>query len=209
MTILNDISKLIHITEDNIFVQAKNYGIGGVVDNWLTKIFSSGVTDNFEVLIDSIDSAAKLFKIDVIQQKDNDEILNRAINKCKDNDGRCIINIFFNTINNILTLLLDRYIDLLVHFKVKNLDSISTFQDLVKLDLRDIKQLAQFDESIYQIYQNYINSINQDNYNNFFFKMRGAVIDAPFIKDKMNFLDNYIVTVINNKLGKRFSVTSR
>lgn len=207
--IINDILNLIKITEDNIFVQAKNYGISGVVDNWLTKVFSPNVTDNFDALINSIDSAAKIFKIDVIQQKDNEEILNRAIHKCKENDGKCIVDIFYNTINNMITLILDRHIDLLVHFKVNNLDSISTFQDLAKLDLKKHDQLAQFDKAIYNIYQNYLNSLNQENFNKFFFKMRGSVIDAPFIKDKMNFLDNYIVTIINNKLGKRYSVTSR
>jgi hypothetical protein len=207
--ILNNILNLIKITEDNIFVQAKNYGISGVVDNWLTKLFSPNITDNFDALINSVDSAAKIFKIDVIQQKDNEEILNRAIHKCKENDGKCIINIFYDTINTMTTLIIDRYIDLLIHFKVPVLDSISTFQDLAKLDLKKYDQLTQFDKAIHSIYQNYNDSLNQENFNKFFFKMRGSVIDAPFIKNKMNFLDNYIVTVINNKLGKRFSVTSR
>jgi len=209
MKILNKIQNLIQITEDNILVQAKNYGIGGVFDNWLTKLFSPNVTDNFENLIESIDYAAYLFKIESIATKDNEEVLNRAIHHCRDEDGKCIINIFYNTINQIITLIIDKYVELLFHIQVPNLENISSFEGLAKIDLTNFPDLAKFDKIIYVIYINYINSINQKNFNKFFFKMRGSVIDASFIKEKLNFLDNYVVTSINNKSGKRMSITQK
>ena len=207
--ILNNIQNLIKITEDNLFVQAKNYGIGGVIDNWLTKLFSSGVTDNFDDLINSIEFAANLFKIDLIQSKDNEEVLNRAIHKCKDDNGKCIINIFFDAINQMIAIIIDKYIELLAYFNVPNLDSISGFHELARLNIKDYPKLDHYDRAVFSIYTSYINSINQENFNKFFFKMRGSVIDASFIKSKIDFLDNYVVTTINNRTGKRISVTSR
>ena len=200
--ILTNITNLIKITEDNFFIQTKHYGISGIIDNWLTKIFSSNVTDNFDTLIESIDSAAKQLQIELIDQKENEEILNKAIRHCKDEeDGKCIIGIFFDAVNHILTIVIDEYVDLLFQNKVANLDKISSLQDLSKVNLKDF--------SMSNIYNNYINAIKQDNYNKFFFKMRGSTIDSSFIKDKLNFIDNYITTIINNKMGKRVSVSSR
>ncbi len=200
--ILTNISNLIKITEDNFFVQAKHYGISGIIDNWLTKIFSSNITDNFDSLIGSIDSAAKQLQIELIDQKENEEILNKAIHHCKDEeDGKCIIGIFFDAINHILTIVIDKYVDLLFQNKIQNIDKISSLQDLSKVNLKEF--------SMSDIYNNYINAIKQDNYNKLFFKMRGSTIDSSFIKDKLNFIDNYITTIINNKMGKRVSVSSR
>jgi hypothetical protein len=207
--LLNNIQNLIKITEDNIFVQAKNYGISGVVDNWLTKLFSPGVTDNFETLIDSIEHAANILQVVSIVPKDNEEVLNRAIHKCKEDDGKCIVNIFFDTINMMVMLLLDKYIELLHFSKVTNLEHISALEELVKLDLKDFPKLKAFDEAMYNVYANYVNSINQENFNKFFFKMRGSVINAPFIKEKLNVLDNYVTTLINNKNGKRMSISQK
>jgi len=207
--ILIKINNLIKITEDNIFVQAKNYGVEGIIDNWLTKLFSPSVTNNFDDLISSVDSAANLFKIESIATKDNEEILNRAIHKCRADDGKCIINIFYNAINQVISLILDKYVDILFQLNVQNLESVSSFQELAKLDLSNYNKIGVFDKAIYDIYDNYINSINQKNFNKFFFKMRGSVIDTTFIKEKINFLDNYVVTAINNKTGKRMSITQK
>jgi len=207
--ILNNIQRLIQITEDNIFVQARNYGIGGIIDNWLTKLFSPSVTDNFKNLINNIEYAAYLFKIETITTSDNEEVLNRAIHQCRDNDGRCIINVFFNAINQILSLIIDKYVALLFYSQVPNLENISSFEELANIDVTKIPELSKFDRVIYDIYNSYINSIHQKNFNKFFFKMRGSTIEASFIKDKLNFLDNYTVNSINNKNGKRMSITQK
>jgi hypothetical protein len=193
--IINHVKKLIQITENNIFVQAKDYGVSGIVDNWLTKLFSSNITDNFDNLISAIDQASKDLDIKIISKKDNEEILNRAIQKCKQDDGACIVNIFFDAVNQIIALLIDKYVNTM---DIKLIANVSTFEEL-----------AQTSDSVVGIYKAYIDSINPDNFNKFFFKIRGATIDATFIRSKLIFLDNYTVTAINNKNGKRVSVSSR
>jgi len=199
--ILQNIDRLIQITEDNIFVQAKNYGIYGVFNNWLTKLFSSDVTESFDKLISSIDTTSEDFNNKkIISKKDTEEYLNRAINKCRnENNGRCIVNLFFDTINNAIFLIIDEYIDILAKKKI-DLHRISTFSKLAALDN---PELEPYSKVFSNIYNSYISSIDSDNYNKFFFKLRGSVIDSGFIKEKTNAIDNYINAVINNYYGTR------
>ena len=93
-----------------------------------------------------------------------------------------------------------------------NIHIANCLENIIEENLEDknyFTELTKFDRVVYEIYANYINSINQKNFNKFFFKMRGSIIDASFIKEKLNFLDNYTVTSINNKSGKRMSITQK
>lgn len=193
--IINQIKNLMQITENNIFVQAKDYGVSGIFDNWLTKLFSSNVTDNFDNLIYCIDSSAKQLDVKLNSKKNNEEVLNRAIHKCKHDNGTCIINVFYDAVNQIIALIIDKYINTT---DTSLLTGISTFEEL-----------AQTSDLMADLYKAYSDSINPDNFNKLFFKMRGATIDESFIRSKLIFLDNYTVTAINNKNGNRVSVSSR
>lgn len=197
--ISNSIKDLIQITEDNLLIQAKNYGVSGIFKNFVSKIFSPKITNNFTDLINSIDIAIKTFEVDGVNQKDTEEFLNKALHACRDDTGQCVVGVFFDSINISLMLVLDNYIDLLISNGI-NVKSIASFKSLASTKSTEQKVIN-------DIYENYINSINRDNYNKIFFKLRSSNIGPEFIRHKINKLDNYIVNAVNTKIGNRISVS--
>jgi hypothetical protein len=86
---------------------------------------------------------------------------------------------------------LEEYINQLQANKIK-LASVDSFKSLSEVKSPNQALLK-------AVYNNYMVAINRDNFNNFFFKIRSATVDPSFIKSKINFLDNYVISTINNK----------
>jgi hypothetical protein len=194
-----DIRNILNIQEDNIFIQAKNYGVSGVFKNFISKLFGLGATKNFNSLITSIDFAVKTFEVDGICQKDTEEFINKALHQCRQEDGACVTGVFFDAVNTALMLILDQYIDLLNSegIKITNIDSFKSLANIKSSDQKVVKEL----------YNNYMTCLSRDNYNKFFFKIRSATITPAFIRNKITTIDNYIVNAITNKSGKRISIS--
>jgi hypothetical protein len=189
--ISQDIKGLIKITEDNIFIQAKNYGVKGVFKNFISKLFGLGAVDNFNKLITAIDDLVSALNITTIGKKDTEEFVNKALHHCREQDGKCVVGVFFDAVNVSLTLILEEYINQLQANKIK-LASVDSFKSLSEVKSPNQALLK-------AVYNNYMVAINRDNFNNFFFKIRSATVDPSFIKSKINFLDNYVISTINNK----------
>lgn len=187
------------IQEDNIFIQAKNYGITGIFKNFISKLFGLGATKNFKSLVANIDESIKIFEVEGVCQKDTEEFINKALHQCREEDGACVAGVFFDAVNTTLMLILDQYIDQLNSEGV-NMSNIDSFKSLA-----NIKSINQ--KVVKNLYDSYITSLNRSNYNKFFFKIRSATIDPSFVRSEIIAIDIYIVNVINNKTGKRISTS--
>ena len=159
-SISQDIKNIIQ--EDNLFIQAKNYGITGIFKNFISKVFGLGATKNFKLLITNIDTAIKTFDVDGVCQKDTEEFINKALHQCREEDGACVTGVFFDAVNTTLMLILDQYIDELNSEKI-NMSNIDSFKSLTSI--KSTNQII-----IKNLYDSYMTSLNRDNYNKFFYE---------------------------------------
>jgi hypothetical protein len=202
--ILNDIDELI---EESALRSLLLYGIGGSLNNWIEKKFSSEISANFKGLLNSIEKTIEDLEVSGIDVRqyvniiDLKQTLNKSISQCKGKKGACIYGKFFENINTIIKSILKVYISELLVNREKNVGRSRTFQAIVQFSpkTQNLKKVA---VTINQLYKDYMKALNSREFNQLLVlgKMNRARVTSDIKVKLIKELDTFVRTRVMKRM---------